>query len=422
MNYTLIAVVVVLAISSVTHADAFGTGANEFNIDFVTIGDPGNPPNTEGVRSPAGAVEYVYRIGKYEISEEMVDKANAEGGLGIAGAASDLPMSVSWNEAARFVNWLNTSEGHTAAYKFVTQPGDDDYDATEAIGEWGPSDLGFDGGNVRRNSLSQYFLPSLDEWHKAAYYDPGERSYWEYAVGSNELPTAVAEGTAAGTAVYSRFPAPVTRAGGLSPFGTMAQDGNALEWVETPSKPGDILPPVGPGEALAVYDPDANNGQQGCLLISANGVVNVFVESASGGFTPGGTTEAPDGVLVTDNENRVGLADIGGITVADWGSYNDSGLAADDLTLVVFPALGEPGITFAAGSTNFPYGECELPGGPMLLGGYLGVGNVSPRRHVYEFLLRSGGFRVASVPEPSVPLLASVSCTLFAIRRRSPIH
>ena len=65
------------------HADTFGSGTNSFEIEFVTIGQPENPPDTTGDPNPAGAVPYEYRIGKYEISEQMIDKANVVGGLGL---------------------------------------------------------------------------------------------------------------------------------------------------------------------------------------------------------------------------------------------------------------------------------------------------------------------------------------------------
>jgi len=61
------------------------------------------------------------------VSEDMITKANAEGSLGITKDTRgvDKPAtSVSWNEAARFVNWMNTSSGYSAAYKFTLQPGD----------------------------------------------------------------------------------------------------------------------------------------------------------------------------------------------------------------------------------------------------------------------------------------------------------
>ncbi len=61
------------------HADTFGSGTNTFDIEFVTIGNPGNAADTSGSPNPAGAVAYSYRMGKFEISEQMIDKANAEG-------------------------------------------------------------------------------------------------------------------------------------------------------------------------------------------------------------------------------------------------------------------------------------------------------------------------------------------------------
>ena len=82
----LLAFAIVLALSihfhaSLTHADTFGSGASSFTIEFVPIGDPGNLP--DALPNPAGAVPYAYRMAKYEISEQMIDKANALGGLGI---------------------------------------------------------------------------------------------------------------------------------------------------------------------------------------------------------------------------------------------------------------------------------------------------------------------------------------------------
>ena len=83
----------------------FGSGDNTFDIEFVTIGDPGNFPDTTGAPNPAGSVDYVYRIGKFEVSRDMVTKANAEGDLGIAldpdfvtgGPRPDMPATgVGW--------------------------------------------------------------------------------------------------------------------------------------------------------------------------------------------------------------------------------------------------------------------------------------------------------------------------------------
>lgn len=220
------------------YADTFGTGANTFTIDFVTIGNPGNPALTGAVPSPAGSVPYVYQIGKYEISEQMIDKANALGGLGITKdtRGPDKPAtSISWIEAAEFVNWLDTSSGYSPAYKF---------DASRNFQLWQPSDPGYNANNQFRNTLARYVIPSVDEWFKAAFYDPAG-TYHLYPTGSNSVPIAVASGTDPGTAVYNgqSGPADITLAGGLSPYGTMAQGGNVEEWNETeistlPPRPG----------------------------------------------------------------------------------------------------------------------------------------------------------------------------------------
>jgi len=226
----------------------FGTGANQFNMEFTPIGNPANPPDTTGTPVIVGAVPYSFAIGKYEVTRDMITKANAEGALGITlsdltslgGNGVNRPATgTSWNEAARFVNWLNTSQGFTAAYKFAAQPGGAGYNANANILLWQATDPGFDAANPFRNTLARYALPNVDEWYKAAYYDPTLGVYYDYPTGSNTAPTSVNSGTAAATAVYNfgltHGPADVDQAGGLSPYGTMGQGGNAHEWNETES-------------------------------------------------------------------------------------------------------------------------------------------------------------------------------------------
>src|SRR4029079_18622627 len=95
----------------------FGSGANTFQMEFVPIGSPGNVADTDTASpspNPGGAVSYSYSLGKFEVSEDMIGKANAIGGLGITidARGPDQPAtSVNWFEAAKFVNWLNTSQG-----------------------------------------------------------------------------------------------------------------------------------------------------------------------------------------------------------------------------------------------------------------------------------------------------------------------
>jgi hypothetical protein len=238
-NSFIVAALQSLWLSTGLLADTFGGGA--FSIDFVAIGNAGNTDDSSGF----GGVNYNYRIGKYEVSRGMISDYNSlsggptitladmtsQGGNGLNRPAT----GVSWNEAARFVNWLNTSSGHSVAYNFVTA-GANDY-----IGVWSASDPGFDVTNPYRNQNAYYFLPSEDEWYKAAYYDPslngGAGGYWDYATGSNAAPTSVVSGNSPGTAVFghslSTGPADILNSGGLSPYGTMAQGGNVWERIES---------------------------------------------------------------------------------------------------------------------------------------------------------------------------------------------
>jgi len=216
----------------------FGSGGNTFNMEFVTIGNAGNAPDTTGAPNPAGAVGYEYGLGKFEVSEEMIEKFNASQSLQITkdtrGTAKPA-TGVSWNEAARFVNWLNTSTGGFAAYNFTTSGVNDN------IAVWTAADtLDYDAANPYRSLRATYVLPSYNEWYKAAYYNPTNSTYYNFVNGSDTRPTAVVSGTASNTAVYTQSgeasptgPADVNLAGGLSPYGVMGLGGNVREWEES---------------------------------------------------------------------------------------------------------------------------------------------------------------------------------------------
>ena len=205
-----------LCYASTAYADTFGSGSNTFDIEFVTIGNSGNAADTTGAPNPAGSMAQTYRIGKFEISEDMIDNVNAQSALDgdplsitkDTRGPNKPATGVSWFEAAKFVNWLNTSTNNTPAYKF---------DGGGNFQLWQSGDAGYNAANLYRNSLAKYFLPSVDEWYKAAYYDSTGSSYFNFPTGSNTAPTPVPSGTAADTAVYSQSlatgPADITLAG-----------------------------------------------------------------------------------------------------------------------------------------------------------------------------------------------------------------
>ena len=243
-----LATVASMAAPSYAGTITFGSGANQFNMEFVTIGNPNNAADTDPSARPVsttlGRVGYTYDIGKFEVSRDMITKYNATPGVvaitlanmtSLGGNGANRPgTGISWNEAARFVNWLNTSTGGVVAYNYA------DGNIATNLTPWTVSDsLDYDASNPYRSKRAKYVLPSYDEWYKAAYYNPNNSTYYNFANGSDTRPTAVTGGTDPNTAVYTQSgeasptgPADVTNAGGLSPYGVMGLNGNVYEWEE----------------------------------------------------------------------------------------------------------------------------------------------------------------------------------------------
>jgi hypothetical protein len=224
-------------------ADTFSSGPNAFTIDFVTVGNAGNAddvnnpyPNPGDGGTPFGGVSYLYRMGVTEVPQDWITKATTLGMTNVtAGAWTGLQpaANMSWYEAAAFVNWLNTSKGHQAAYDLTFSGG-------WSVNLWSSGQAWQAGGeNLYGHKDAYYFLPNEDEWYKAAYHknDGVTANYWDYATASNTAPTAVGSGTGAGTAVFftgsNSSPAEVIAAGGLSAYGTRGQGGNVWEWTES---------------------------------------------------------------------------------------------------------------------------------------------------------------------------------------------
>ena len=242
-----IAAVCALALASIAvtsaRADVFGSGGDAFTIEFVTIGNAGNADDAGAggglYSSPYGGVSYGYRMGTYEISQDAIEKATA-GGLASVTAGphtgNEPAAQMTWFEAAAFVNWLN--DQRTPGLKAYNLTG------VTSLTPWASVDAWQAGGeNLFRHKDAYYFLPSEDEWYKAAYHQNTgvNADYWDYATGSNTIPTqALTDGTTPFTAIFDGVeagtpadPADVNLAGGLSAYGTMGQNGNVYEWAES---------------------------------------------------------------------------------------------------------------------------------------------------------------------------------------------
>lgn len=243
-NTLVLSILLLICISDFASADIFGLGANRFEIDFVLIsGDASSANGTNiGVDKPDGFIdpEYGFRIGMYEITNHQWDKFQSSYGT-VAGRPSgaydenpywtgtDIPTNnVSWYEAAQFVNWLNTSTGNPAAYKFTGTQGTGDY----TLSLWESGDAGYNPDNPYRNSNALYFIPTEDEWVKAAYWNGTNLQTW--ASKGDVAPTQ------SGWNIYENGYATVSHApwdvgSGLEELnGTFDMMGNVWEWMESP--------------------------------------------------------------------------------------------------------------------------------------------------------------------------------------------
>ena len=167
--------------------------AGPITIDTVPVGDAGNA-NDPATGNLYGGVSYDYRIGTTEVTNAQYvaflnEKAKSDplglyntsmgsdvrGGIsrtGVSGSFSyatktsmaDKPVNyVSWYDAIRFANWVNNGQGaadtENGAYTLLG-------------GTATPSN----GPNIPRNGDALWFVPSENEWYKAAYYQPADQA------------------------------------------------------------------------------------------------------------------------------------------------------------------------------------------------------------------------------------------------------
>lgn len=236
--------------------------ARAVTIDMVTVGDPGNAADTTGY----GAVNSTYKIGKYDVTISQyaaflnavaasdpygLYDTNMATNLNIAGISrggssgsysysviggGNRPITyVNWFDAARFANWMNNGQGSGST-------------------ETGAYTLGgaTSGNAVPRNPGASYYIPTEDEWYKAAYYSPtkggpGSPGYYLFATQSDTAPGNVV-GAGANQANWNNSVFSVTQlaigplpslnyltdvgafTNTFSYYGTFDQSGNVYNW------------------------------------------------------------------------------------------------------------------------------------------------------------------------------------------------
>ncbi|MEY3205313.1 MAG: hypothetical protein RLZZ21_1644 [Planctomycetota bacterium] len=180
--------------------------ATSFGSTFVTINNAGNTANPA---NGLGAVSTTFRMANTETTNsQYVAFLNAvatasdpfslydarmnssiNGGIVRSGSAgaftyalkTDVPNRgtmpvnfVNWFDAARYVNWLQTGNTEAGAYTLSGQT---------------------TGPIPARNANAAYWLPSQNEWFKAAFYKGSNSTYNNWGTGSNTKPTATTANT-----------------------------------------------------------------------------------------------------------------------------------------------------------------------------------------------------------------------------------
>ena len=253
---------------------AVGQPMPDYDFEWRTVGAPGNRAPTEqeapGLFSfpggpVPGSVAYEYRISRTEVTvgqyfefvqayapyydgalndqaftglwiwSDAADPRDASG-YQIVDDASDRAANMSWYMAARYVNWLNSGKAS-------------DRDAFES-GVYDTSSFGSGQEIVERNPDARFWIPSLNEWVKAAHYDadrygPGQEGYWLYPHGSDSPPITglPQEGgqTAADLLIGPGDPHPWLDVGSYpdvqSPWGLLDLSGGLSEWLEDQISP-----------------------------------------------------------------------------------------------------------------------------------------------------------------------------------------
>jgi formylglycine-generating enzyme required for sulfatase activity len=201
----------------------------------------------------------------------------------------NLPIEgVTWMNVVRFANWMNNGQGtastETGAYELghgqitsiagktavtvgkpkvnvgdavvlTSKDNEASYHTVASVSDtfftadFTTSQSGFIGWDYvsvppTRAPNANCWIPSRDEWYKAAYYDPSAIGltdrYWRFATRSDTVPTNLLDGGASRANVNSGEPTAVgTYVGSASYYGTFDQTGNAGEFVETVASSGD---------------------------------------------------------------------------------------------------------------------------------------------------------------------------------------
>ena len=172
----------------------------------------------------------------------------------VLGSANRPITWVSWWDSARFANWMANGQPTGAQSSTTTENG-----AYNVNGAISGNAVAKNATNPNTNAAPTFYIPTENEWYKAAYYSPtlngGSGSYYAFATQSNTAPGNIvgslanqANYTAGGlysvtqSSVYDFSQNYLTDVGAFtnsgSFYGTFDQSGNVFQWNDLDGAPG----------------------------------------------------------------------------------------------------------------------------------------------------------------------------------------
>lgn len=260
------------ALASAAHAGAGMMPVPDYDFRWAVIGDPGNPAwqgGQYGQTAGRGGVDYLYRMSVLEVSSaqwlEFINifapqsdnpdrflRPSISGLRPVTGRpgayvlnpflanAGQVPVKgITWRDAAMYVNWLNN--GKSTEWEAIQNGA---YDAATFTQNPPGGVSGTFNDQLAHDPDAMFWIPTLDEWMKAAHWDPnkhgeGKGGWWQYP-GMSDVPLTPGqpgEGqTSAGLGLGAN--ASVIPLGAFSdvtsPWGLLDTSGGASEWTEEP--------------------------------------------------------------------------------------------------------------------------------------------------------------------------------------------
>lgn len=183
----------------------------EVTFEWVRVGNPGNADDEMNANfiPGIGSVSYAYRIAKLEVTNDQYSEflnavaksdtkglyqtfmdSDPRGGITQNGSSPNFTYTVktdmankpvnyvSFFDAMRFVNWLHNGQPTGAQDSSTTEDGV--YSISDGLSETRAVD-------------TKFFIPTENEWYKAAYHQPSVSGgdyddYWLYPTASNIAP------------------------------------------------------------------------------------------------------------------------------------------------------------------------------------------------------------------------------------------